>query len=43
MRHDKASKKDNSSSESDEVPLAQRLKQKSFEDYAKEMHKKFSK
>ncbi|MCI43674.1 hypothetical protein A2U01_0064912, partial [Trifolium medium] len=43
MKHDKKSKKDYSSTESDEETLAQRLKQKSLEAYVKEMHKKFSK
>ncbi|MCI62337.1 hypothetical protein A2U01_0083594, partial [Trifolium medium] len=43
MRHDKASKQDDSGTESDDVPLAQRLKQKTSEAYAKEMLKKFSK
>ncbi|MCI09192.1 hypothetical protein A2U01_0030275, partial [Trifolium medium] len=43
MKHDKASKEEDSSTESDEVPLAQKLKQKTSEAYAKEMHKKFSK
>ncbi|MCI85624.1 hypothetical protein A2U01_0106903, partial [Trifolium medium] len=33
---------DESSTESDDVPLAQRLKQKTSQAYAKEMHKKFS-
>ncbi|MCI49949.1 hypothetical protein A2U01_0071193, partial [Trifolium medium] len=42
MRYDKGSKKDESSTESDDVPLAQRLKQKTSKAYAKEMHKKFS-
>ncbi|MCI85775.1 hypothetical protein A2U01_0107054, partial [Trifolium medium] len=43
MRHDKASNKDESSTESDDdVPLAQKLKQKTSKAYAKEMHKKFS-
>ncbi|MCI85668.1 hypothetical protein A2U01_0106947, partial [Trifolium medium] len=43
MKHDKKSKKDDSSTESDEKTLAQRLKQKTSDAYAKEMHKKFSK
>ncbi|MCH98976.1 hypothetical protein A2U01_0019986, partial [Trifolium medium] len=43
LKHDKRSKIDESSTESDEETLAQRLKQKSSEAYAKEMHKKFSK
>ncbi|MCI21100.1 hypothetical protein A2U01_0042264, partial [Trifolium medium] len=43
MKHDKRSKKDESSTESDEETLAQRLKQKTSEAYAKEMHEKFSK
>ncbi|MCI20396.1 hypothetical protein A2U01_0041558, partial [Trifolium medium] len=43
MKHDKKSKKDDSSTESDEEILAQRLKQKTSEAYAKEMHKKISK
>ncbi|MCI39310.1 hypothetical protein A2U01_0060541, partial [Trifolium medium] len=42
IRHDKASKQDESSTESDDVPLAQKLKQKTPKAYAKEMHKKFS-
>ncbi|MCI90653.1 hypothetical protein A2U01_0111947, partial [Trifolium medium] len=42
MRHDKRSKEDESSTESDAIPLAQRLKQKTSKAYAKEMHKKFS-
>ncbi|MCI30838.1 hypothetical protein A2U01_0052049, partial [Trifolium medium] len=40
--HDKRSKEDRSSTESDDVPLAQKLKQKTSKAYAKEMHKKFS-
>ncbi|MCI52094.1 hypothetical protein A2U01_0073338, partial [Trifolium medium] len=43
MKHDKRSKKDESCTESDEETLAQRLKQKTSEDYANEMKKKFSK
>ncbi|MCI88830.1 hypothetical protein A2U01_0110118, partial [Trifolium medium] len=43
MRHDKGNKKDDSCTESDEETLAQRLKQKTLEAYANEMHKKFSK
>ncbi|MCI68567.1 hypothetical protein A2U01_0089828, partial [Trifolium medium] len=44
MRHDKASEQnDSSGTESDDdVPLAQKLKQKTPKAYAKEMHKKFS-
>ncbi|MCI92052.1 hypothetical protein A2U01_0113348, partial [Trifolium medium] len=42
-RHDKSSKKDDSSTESDDENVAKRLKQKTSEAYAKEMHKKFSK
>ncbi|MCI39994.1 hypothetical protein A2U01_0061226, partial [Trifolium medium] len=42
MRHDKRNKEDESSTESDEVPLAQKLKQETSEAYSKEMHKKFS-
>ncbi|MCH93378.1 hypothetical protein A2U01_0014327, partial [Trifolium medium] len=42
MKHDKKSKKDESSTESDEETVAQKLK-KTSEAYAKEMHKKFSK
>ncbi|MCI33159.1 hypothetical protein A2U01_0054375, partial [Trifolium medium] len=41
-RHDKASEQDDSSTESDDVPLAQKLKQKTSQGYAKEMHKTFS-
>ncbi|MCI30674.1 hypothetical protein A2U01_0051885, partial [Trifolium medium] len=37
MRHNKGNKKDDSSTESDEETLAQRLKQKTSEAYAKEM------
>ncbi|MCI91017.1 hypothetical protein A2U01_0112311, partial [Trifolium medium] len=36
IRHDKGSKEDESSTESDDVPLAQRLKQKTSEAYAKD-------
>ncbi|MCI61526.1 hypothetical protein A2U01_0082783, partial [Trifolium medium] len=40
MWHDKASKKDDDSGiESDDIPLAQKLKQKTSKAYAKEMHK----
>ncbi|MCI64716.1 hypothetical protein A2U01_0085974, partial [Trifolium medium] len=43
MRDDMASKQDESSgTESDDVPLAQRLKQQSSKAYAKEMNRKFS-
>ncbi|MCI47575.1 hypothetical protein A2U01_0068817, partial [Trifolium medium] len=42
-RHDKKAKTSDSGTESDEVPLAQKLKQKTSEAYAKEMHQKFSK
>ncbi|MCI61828.1 hypothetical protein A2U01_0083085, partial [Trifolium medium] len=42
-RQDKKAKTSNSSTESDERTLAQRLKQKSSEAFAKEMHQKFSK
>ncbi|MCI42442.1 hypothetical protein A2U01_0063679, partial [Trifolium medium] len=42
-RHDKKSKKNDSSTETDDETLAQRLKQKTSEAYAKEMHQKFSK
>ncbi|MCI80976.1 hypothetical protein A2U01_0102248, partial [Trifolium medium] len=42
-RHDKSSKKDDSSTESDEETLAHRLRQKTSEAHAKEMHMKFSK
>ncbi|MCI57783.1 hypothetical protein A2U01_0079034, partial [Trifolium medium] len=42
-RHDKRSKKNDSSTETDEETLAQRLKQKTSEAYANEMHQKFSK
>ncbi|MCI25053.1 hypothetical protein A2U01_0046241, partial [Trifolium medium] len=42
-KHDKRSKKDDSSTESDDKTLDQKLKQKTSEAYAKEMHKKFSK
>ncbi|MCI87845.1 hypothetical protein A2U01_0109130, partial [Trifolium medium] len=39
-RHDKSKKEDDSSTEvDDDVPLAQKLKQKTSETYAKEMHK----
>ncbi|MCI92369.1 hypothetical protein A2U01_0113665, partial [Trifolium medium] len=37
MRHDKGSKNDDSGTESNDVPLAQKLKQKTSEAYAKEM------
>ncbi|MCI77340.1 hypothetical protein A2U01_0098610, partial [Trifolium medium] len=43
LKHDKGNKKDDSCTESDEETLAQRLKHKTSEAYAKEMHKKFSK
>ncbi|MCI36129.1 hypothetical protein A2U01_0057351, partial [Trifolium medium] len=42
MRHDKKSKEDESSTESDDIPLAQKLKQKTSKAYTKEMHKNFS-
>ncbi|MCI47054.1 hypothetical protein A2U01_0068295, partial [Trifolium medium] len=42
-RHDKKSKKNDPSTESDEETLAQRLKQKTKEAYAKELHQKFLK
>ncbi|MCI27057.1 hypothetical protein A2U01_0048255, partial [Trifolium medium] len=41
LRHDKRSKEDEST-ESDDVPLAQRLKHKTSEAYGKDMHNKFS-
>ncbi|MCI58541.1 hypothetical protein A2U01_0079796, partial [Trifolium medium] len=41
-RHDKRSKKNDSSTKSDEVTPAHRLKQKTSEAYAKEIHQKFS-
>ncbi|MCI62830.1 hypothetical protein A2U01_0084087, partial [Trifolium medium] len=40
MNHDKKSKKDESNTESDDETPAQRIKQKTSEAYAKEMHKK---
>ncbi|MCI76705.1 hypothetical protein A2U01_0097975, partial [Trifolium medium] len=43
MRHDKKAKISDSGTESDEETLAQKLKQKTSEAYAKEMHRKFSK
>ncbi|MCI65766.1 hypothetical protein A2U01_0087024, partial [Trifolium medium] len=42
-KHDKKGGEDESSTESDDVPLSQKLKQKTSEGYAKEMHKTFSK
>ncbi|MCI65389.1 hypothetical protein A2U01_0086647, partial [Trifolium medium] len=40
--HDKRSRKDGSSTESDEEPIAQKLKQKTSEAYGKDMHRKSS-
>ncbi|MCI33454.1 hypothetical protein A2U01_0054671, partial [Trifolium medium] len=42
-RQEKRAKKNDLSTESDEETLAQRLKHKTLEAYAKEMHQKFSK
>ncbi|MCI33246.1 hypothetical protein A2U01_0054463, partial [Trifolium medium] len=42
-RHDKKAKTSDSGTESDEVTIAQKLKQETSEAYAKEMHQKFSK
>ncbi|MCI67192.1 hypothetical protein A2U01_0088450, partial [Trifolium medium] len=42
MRHYKASKQDDSGTEFDDVPLAQKLKQKTSKAYVKEMHKTLS-
>ncbi|MCI34499.1 hypothetical protein A2U01_0055719, partial [Trifolium medium] len=41
-KHDKKGEEDESSTESDDVPLTRKLKQKTSKDYAKEMHKTFS-
>ncbi|MCI35131.1 hypothetical protein A2U01_0056352, partial [Trifolium medium] len=43
QRHDNKAKTSDSCTESDEKTLAQRMKQKTLEDLAKEMHHKFSK
>ncbi|MCI42910.1 hypothetical protein A2U01_0064147, partial [Trifolium medium] len=44
LKHDKARKEDDSSTESDDVvPMSQKLKQKTSKDFAKEMNKQFSK
>ncbi|MCI83798.1 hypothetical protein A2U01_0105074, partial [Trifolium medium] len=42
LKHDKTRKEDDSSTDTDDVPLAQKLKQKTSKAYAKEMHEKFS-
>ncbi|MCI67252.1 hypothetical protein A2U01_0088510, partial [Trifolium medium] len=43
MKHDKESKQNESSgTDSDDIPLTQKLKQKTSKAYAQEMHKKFS-
>ncbi|MCI80244.1 hypothetical protein A2U01_0101515, partial [Trifolium medium] len=39
LKHDKRSKEDESGTESDDVPLSQKLKQRTSEDYTKEMTK----
>ncbi|MCI90197.1 hypothetical protein A2U01_0111488, partial [Trifolium medium] len=41
-KHDKKDEKDDSSTESDDVPLTQKMKQKTSKEYAKDLNEKFS-